>query len=1470
MSSTADKKELEQIQEFLVNSGLSDAFQGMTQEELYSQFKEYKEKYLKDNYGSFSNNIEIDTLDNEGDKENDRLEHEIEIESGVRINEKKNNCAYFNEGSVSVNDQYNEDINNNNGNSNSKNSEGNINVDIKKIRDDFNYSKNNPKHNSGANDNNINSYNIENKDIIDINIHTNNLIPSIKDTTQNKPINIFDLNSNDKNSDTTPLEFNSDLLFDFKSNVYDVEIDKSEAKTDKNSCKNREEEHENDIKTIDKTPEKEEGGMSVKESEAKTMESELIPPKLGAKPQQKIQNIDDIKLPSSNINFDKMVELELQKENQSQKEGSPKTSGRSQVKFKYKNETKKFLEKYKLKNTTNNRKYKYYSDNFTSGNEIKGEEGTDKKGGLCKLDGSSSEKRGEIPYKKNKKLNANDSRKKICKNEGENESWNAYVNTYNNLISNSNIPNENTRSKSKNASNNRQNPNPHNKNVNTTSSQSSNSNALTKTEAKSGLKSSRTHSNSQLNASFNSSKNTQNLKISSNRADKKPSFFSMKPEKNSNNLLLYIEDNKEEIAFNKRPYNLMINLSGGSSDKSKLLNLIPKKYSNILKTEKSNDSSGKNESENEGDKFEGAIEDVLGVKIDQNIKEYKYNRNNNNNNGSIYNNDISKTPLENKIGQKLNIVNDNNLDSVELNESENDIEKDNKDMDSNENFTHTNEGKDISFPNNYDNIINIFKKYNDLNINESNANNDQNSGENISSKIDAMHNNLQELIKKHEEKLDKLQDIDLLSSLGVSNNKGNYLLSKEEEVKDDIMYEIKGSKEVNLDVGNDGDDKEINQKDRRIDNENMKRLEKNINFNKETDGDGNEEERESKIKEKGEDLRFKTKSSSVKENKDKNTDDISNNIGGDINKSNDTFTDINSDKISTKDNNSKLFSNKNAPNTNNTDINNPFTDNNGIKSNKSPSQNSTDSPPKASSDPPQISQETKDENFSQILRQKLIDLDQKIQAAETEAKKAKEAQRKYEKLSEKLEGDINKFKLKKEKELRKINRIKEEEGKRFEKEKAKIVSAMNQSNNALGQELKKVKEENSTLKSQLKSLKEEFKEKETRNNLSEERLRKQYENSLVKINELQGEIINLQVELKATKEKCKKQHSSKKKTLNKINDNNNNDGFNSNFTNRKVNKITGNFSDDNDPSSVEQYADITDLNTGGYKSNLASEFSDPNSVYQTNTLSNLKQKYSKSNSGLLATNQKLSVTSPPNLKQNLNLSNKQSASNSFQAKNNSKTDSKSSNKNQNLQSLFFSKGESDESYDMVFLSKYHDPSLTKNRVLVNQEISEDKRIFNTYSDQTKEIIFPSGLRRFFYADGYQISYLSNKDIRQVYPDKKEVYFSAKEKATQTKYPDGLQVFKFSNGQIEKKFPDGTKTVQKPDGTISTMYSDGYQEIFYSDGSLQRVNPNGISTIDHPDGTKDTLFPDGSKMREFADGRVSKISKEGKEMSYYKK
>ena len=69
------------------------------------------------------------------------------------------------------------------------------------------------------------------------------------------------------------------------------------------------------------------------------------------------------------------------------------------------------------------------------------------------------------------------------------------------------------------------------------------------------------------------------------------------------------------------------------------------------------------------------------------------------------------------------------------------------------------------------------------------------------------------------------------------------------------------------------------------------------------------------------------------------------------------------------------------------------------------------------------------------------------------------------------------------------------------------------------------------------------------------------------------------------------------------------------------------------------------------------------------------------------------------------------------------------------------------------------------------------------------------------------------------------------------YPDGTKVLNYPDGTIANVQPDGTKVLTYPDGTVTNFYPDNYQETFFPDGSLKKVDKNGVVTIDYEDGMK---------------------------------
>jgi hypothetical protein len=72
--------------------------------------------------------------------------------------------------------------------------------------------------------------------------------------------------------------------------------------------------------------------------------------------------------------------------------------------------------------------------------------------------------------------------------------------------------------------------------------------------------------------------------------------------------------------------------------------------------------------------------------------------------------------------------------------------------------------------------------------------------------------------------------------------------------------------------------------------------------------------------------------------------------------------------------------------------------------------------------------------------------------------------------------------------------------------------------------------------------------------------------------------------------------------------------------------------------------------------------------------------------------------------------------------------------------------EEEENYELKFIEKYYSQKPAK---LKKQEIGDDGKIVRQYENGKREVIFPSGVRKEIFDDGFQSVYFVNKDIKQV-------------------------------------------------------------------------------------------------------------------------
>ena len=168
-------------------------------------------------------------------------------------------------------------------------------------------------------------------------------------------------------------------------------------------------------------------------------------------------------------------------------------------------------------------------------------------------------------------------------------------------------------------------------------------------------------------------------------------------------------------------------------------------------------------------------------------------------------------------------------------------------------------------------------------------------------------------------------------------------------------------------------------------------------------------------------------------------------------------------------------------------------------------------------------------------------------------------------------------------------------------------------------------------------------------------------------------------------------------------------------------------------------------------------------------------------------------------------------------------------------------------YDLRLAQPYHNESSEAYSKVVEEVHQTGGKVHRLYADGRREVVFQNGVRRELWPDGYSVVHFTNGDIKQSFPASHKrqriVYFYSEARTTQTTYPNGLQVFKFSNNQLEKHFPDGTKEISFPDGTMKCVFPEtGEEESIFPDGTIQRVNKlEGVTVIEFPNGSRETIY-----------------------------
>ncbi|KAF9406617.1 hypothetical protein HW555_013074 [Spodoptera exigua] len=162
-------------------------------------------------------------------------------------------------------------------------------------------------------------------------------------------------------------------------------------------------------------------------------------------------------------------------------------------------------------------------------------------------------------------------------------------------------------------------------------------------------------------------------------------------------------------------------------------------------------------------------------------------------------------------------------------------------------------------------------------------------------------------------------------------------------------------------------------------------------------------------------------------------------------------------------------------------------------------------------------------------------------------------------------------------------------------------------------------------------------------------------------------------------------------------------------------------------------------------------------------------------------------------------------------------------------------------------------------------------------DGSKELRFPNGNIKYISADGkYSKFVYYNGDVKEnFYNEGRIKYFYAETKTYHTTHADGLEVLEFPDGQVEKRYKDGSSEIRLPNGSVRyfdpknehvreewrfpdgaalTVSASGEQRIVFSNGQVERR--------EFPDGTVKLVYSDGTSETRYASGRVRIKDKHG--------
>ncbi|XP_063896411.1 centromere protein J [Helicoverpa armigera] len=169
-------------------------------------------------------------------------------------------------------------------------------------------------------------------------------------------------------------------------------------------------------------------------------------------------------------------------------------------------------------------------------------------------------------------------------------------------------------------------------------------------------------------------------------------------------------------------------------------------------------------------------------------------------------------------------------------------------------------------------------------------------------------------------------------------------------------------------------------------------------------------------------------------------------------------------------------------------------------------------------------------------------------------------------------------------------------------------------------------------------------------------------------------------------------------------------------------------------------------------------------------------------------------------------------------------------------------------------------------------------------DGSRELRFPNGNVKYISSDGkYSKFVYYNGDVKEnFYNEGRIKYFYAETKTYHTTHADGLEVLEFPDGQVEKRYKDGSSEIRLPNGSVRyfdpknehvreewrfpdgaalTVAASGEQRIVFANGQVE-VHAKDHKRREFPDGTVKLVYNDGTSETRYASGRVRIKDKHG--------